>query len=129
MIERRRFLAKASGAAAVAAATIIDAPKVIAQPKIQWRMSTAYPASSDIVHGAALHLAQIVEEVSGGRFRIEVLPGGQILPPFECFDAASMGTVEAFMAVPSYWAEAKAQAGIEGVLRMALRVAPPGASA
>jgi len=36
MTERRKFLAKASGAVAtVAAATIIDAPNVIAQPKIQ----------------------------------------------------------------------------------------------
>src|SRR5262249_6854919 len=105
MIERRRFLAKASGAAAVAAATIVDAPNVISQPKIQWRMSTAYPASSDIVHGAALRLAQIVEEVSGGRFRIEGFPGGQIIPSFEGFDAASKGTIEAFMAVPPHCAE------------------------
>ena len=36
--------------------------------------------------------------MSGGRFRIEVFPGGQIVPPFECFDAASQGTIEAFMA-------------------------------
>jgi len=129
MIARRRFLAKASGAAAVAAATIVDAPNVIAQPKIQWRMSTAYPASSDIVHGAALHLAQIVEEVSGGRFRIEVLPGGQILPPFECFDAASKGTVEAFMAVPSYWAEPKREPAIEWFCTIPFGMNPEGMSA
>ncbi len=29
--------------------------------------------------------------MSGGRFRIEVFAGGQIMPPFECFDAASQG--------------------------------------
>ena len=29
--------------------------------------------------------------MSGGRFRIEVFPGGQIMPPLECFDAASQG--------------------------------------
>jgi hypothetical protein len=44
---RRRFLVTASGAlTAVAAATIIDVPNGIAQPKVQWRMSTAYPACS-----------------------------------------------------------------------------------
>jgi TRAP-type mannitol/chloroaromatic compound transport system substrate-binding protein len=64
---------------------------VIAQPKIQWRMSTAYPAASDILHGAAQRLAKMVDEQSGGRFRIEVFPNGQILQPFECFDAASQG--------------------------------------
>jgi TRAP-type mannitol/chloroaromatic compound transport system substrate-binding protein len=25
----------------------------------------------------------VVDEMSGGRFRIEVFPGGQIMPPFE----------------------------------------------
>ena len=43
MTGRRRFLAKAGGVVAAAAtATIPDAPHVIAQPKVQWRMSTAY---------------------------------------------------------------------------------------
>src|SRR6266567_2834170 len=105
MTERRRFIAKAGGViAAVAASAIVDAPNIIAQPKVQWRMSTAYPPSLDVLQGAAQRLAKVVEEMSGGRFRIEVFPGGQIMQPFECFDAASKGTIEAFMAVPSYWA-------------------------
>ena len=74
MIERRRFLAKARGVtAAVAAATIIDAPNVIAQPKIQWRLSTAWTPAI-LYQRAAEQLAKVVEEVSGGRFRIEVFP-------------------------------------------------------
>ena len=101
---RRRFIVKAGGVmAAAAAAAIVDAPHVIAQPKIQWRMSTAWTAALDVLQGAAQRLAKVVEEVSGGRFRIEVFPGGQIMPPFECFDAASQGTIEAFMATPPYW--------------------------
>ena len=82
--ERRRFLVRASGAlTAVAAATIVEAPNVIAQPKVQWRMSTTYPALLDQLQGSAERLAKVVEEVSGGRFRIEVFPGGQIMQPFE----------------------------------------------
>jgi TRAP-type mannitol/chloroaromatic compound transport system substrate-binding protein len=106
MTGRRRFIAKAGGAvAAIAAGTAIDAPYVIAQPKIQWRMSTGWPATLDVLQGAARRLATVVEETSGGRFRIEVFPGGQIMQPFECFDAASKGTIEAFMAAPFYWAD------------------------
>src|SRR5438309_1300536 len=103
MTERRRFLAKAGGAmAAVAAATMIDAPNVIAQPKVQWRMSTAW--TSALLYQAAAHkLAKIVEETSGGRFRIEVFPGGQIMGPFDCFDAASQGKIEAFHAAGIFW--------------------------
>lgn len=37
MLERRRFLARAGGAAALAATVIGDAPTVIAQPRIHWR--------------------------------------------------------------------------------------------
>jgi len=102
--ERRRFIVKASGAmAAVAAATIVDAPNIIAQPKIQWRMSTAWTPALDHLQGAAQRLAKVVDETSGGRFRIEVFPGGQIMQPFDCFDAASQGKIEAFMASAYYW--------------------------
>src|SRR5215471_16442794 len=101
--ERRRFIATASGLLAAAAApTIVDAPNVIAQPKIQWRMSTAWTRGLD-VQATAEQLGKIVEETSGGRFRIEVFAGGQIMQPFECFDAASKGTIEAFMASGQYW--------------------------
>jgi TRAP-type mannitol/chloroaromatic compound transport system substrate-binding protein len=104
MTERRRFIVKAGGVmAAAAAAAIVDAPNVIAQPKVQWRMSTAWTPVLDHLQGAAQRLAKVVEEMSGGRFRIEVFPGGQIMPPFACFDAASLGTIEAFMAASYYW--------------------------
>jgi TRAP-type mannitol/chloroaromatic compound transport system substrate-binding protein len=106
MTDRRKFLTAAGGAmTTVAAATIIDAPAVIAQPKIQWRMSTGWSAALDVLQGAAQRLGTVVEELSGGRFRIEVFPGGQIMEQFECFDAASKGTIEAFMAAPFYWAD------------------------
>jgi len=89
--------------AAVAAAAIVDAPNVIAQPKVQWRMSTAWTPALDMLQGAAQRLAKVVEEMSGGRFRIEVFAAGQIMPDFACFEAASKGTIEAFMASPQYW--------------------------
>jgi TRAP-type mannitol/chloroaromatic compound transport system substrate-binding protein len=104
--ERRRFLEKVSGVmAAVATAAMIDAPSVIAQPKVQWRMSTAWTPALDILQGGAERVAKVVDEMSGGRFRIEVFPGGQIMQPFECFDAASKGAIEAFMATSAYWYE------------------------
>src|SRR5215813_3989196 len=101
---RRRFVAAAGGVVAAAvASSVVDAPHVIAQPKIQWRMSTAYPASLEVLHGTALQLAKIVDVLSAGRFRIEVFPGGQMMPPFECFDATSRGSIESFMSSAHYW--------------------------
>src|SRR3990172_2892810 len=104
MTERRRFIATAGGAlVSVAAAAIVDAPNVIAQPKVQWRMSTAWTPALDHLQGVAQRLAKVVEETSGGRFRIEVFPVDQIVPAFGVFDAASKGTIEAFMAAAYYW--------------------------
>ena len=85
MSQRRRFIATAGGVvAAVAATALVDVPAVIAQPKVQWRMSTAWPKQLDIMQGSANRLGKVVEEMSGGRFRIEVFPGGQIMAPFDC---------------------------------------------
>ena len=103
MTDRRRFLAKASAVLVAGAAVALDAPNVIAQQKIKWRMPTIWTPALDVLQGAALRLAKVVEEMSSGRFRIEVFPGDQIMPAFACFDAASQGTIEAFMATPYYW--------------------------
>ena len=91
--------------AAAAVAAMADAPGVIAQPKIQWRLSTTWTKALDHLQGAAQQLARVVDEMSAGRFRIEVFPGGQIMSPLECFDAASRGTIQAFMGTSTYWAD------------------------
>ena len=128
MTERRRFLTKASGA--MAAVTVLaSAPNVIAQPKIQWRLSTAYPPVLDQLHGAAQRLAQVVEETSGGRFRIEVFPGGQIMPPFECFDATSKGTIQAFMGVSTYWVPPTKEPAFEWFMSVPFGINPEGMAA
>jgi TRAP-type mannitol/chloroaromatic compound transport system substrate-binding protein len=55
------------------------------------------------MQGSAQRLARLVDEMSGGRLKIEVFPAGQLMPPLACFDEASKGTVEAFMGAPYYW--------------------------
>ena len=105
ILDRRRFLARASLAAGAATVAAAHAPNVIAQPKIQWRMSTTWTPSLDMLQGSAERLGKVVEALSGGRFKIDVFPGGQIVPPLDCFDAASRGTIEAFMGAPYYWPE------------------------
>jgi TRAP-type mannitol/chloroaromatic compound transport system substrate-binding protein len=103
-MERRRFIVKAGGVLATAgAAAVIDAPNVIAQPKFKWRMPTLWTPALDVLQGSALRLAKVVDEMSGGRFQIEVFPSGQIMPPLGAFDAASQGTVEAYMASTVSW--------------------------
>jgi TRAP-type mannitol/chloroaromatic compound transport system substrate-binding protein len=102
---RRRFILKgATLVAAGAAAAVVDAPAVIAQPKFQWRMSTTWTPALDVLQGSAQRLAKIIDDMSGGRLKIQVFAGGELMPAFGCFDAASQGTIEAFMGAPYYWA-------------------------
>ncbi len=102
---RRRFIAKSGGLVAAIAATAIDAPNVIAQPKIQWRMSTTWTPKLDMLQGSAERLASVVDRISGGRFQIEVFPGGQIMQALDCFNATAQGTIQAFMGAPYYWVQ------------------------
>src|SRR5512144_2865085 len=128
MTERRRFIATASGVVAAAVASaIVEAPHVIAQPKVQWRLATAYPAVLDQLQGAAQGLAKAVEEMSGGRFRIEVFPGGQIMQPFECFEAASQGKIDAYMGTAQYWKDR--EPGIEWFCTIPFGMNPDGMAA
>jgi TRAP-type mannitol/chloroaromatic compound transport system substrate-binding protein len=76
MTGRRKFIVTASGVAAAAgAAALIDAPHVIAQPKVQWRMSTAWPPQLDNLQKAAEQLAKVVGEMSGWAVPGSGLPG------------------------------------------------------
>jgi TRAP-type mannitol/chloroaromatic compound transport system substrate-binding protein len=105
-MQRRRFFVKAGGAlvAATAATKVVDAPNVIAQPRFQWRMSTTWPPALDTLQGAAQRLGKSIDEMSGGRLKIQVFAGGELMPPFGCFDATQQGTIECFMGAPYYWA-------------------------
>jgi len=103
-MERRRFIVRTSSAVAGSGAVLAGAPQVIAQPKFQWRMPTTWTPALDVMQGAAQRLAGVVDEMTGGRLRIEVFPAGQLMPTLGCFDAASQGSVEAFMGASYYWA-------------------------
>jgi TRAP-type mannitol/chloroaromatic compound transport system substrate-binding protein len=118
-----------AGGAAATAAALLQAPHVLAQPKVQWRMSTAWTPALDVNQGAAERLAKVVEEMSGGRFRIEVFPGGQIMPPFECFGGASGGTIEAFMGAPYYWTDRSNEPAFEWFATIPFGMNPEGMSA
>ena len=61
MTDRRRFLTKASVFMVTAAAATIDAPNVIAQAKVKWRIPTTWPPALDVLQGSALRLSKVVD--------------------------------------------------------------------
>lgn len=104
-MERRRFIVKAGGAlVAAGAAAVVDAPNVIAQPRIQWRMPTSWTPALDILLGGAKRFADAVEQMSGGRMKIQVYAAGELIPAFGVWDAISQGTIECYNSASYYWA-------------------------
>ncbi|SVB11477.1 uncharacterized protein METZ01_LOCUS164331, partial [marine metagenome] len=64
-------------------------------PRISWRLASSYPPSVDILHGAAILLAERVNALTGGRFTIRVFAPGELVPPLQVMDAVEAGTVQA----------------------------------
>jgi TRAP-type mannitol/chloroaromatic compound transport system substrate-binding protein len=98
-VDRRRFLSRAAvGAAAGSLAACGGAgeggPAVITHPNVQWRLASSFPQSLDAIYGAGERLAERVEALTEGRFRIQPYASGEIVPGLQVMDAAQQGTVQ-----------------------------------
>ena len=117
-MKRRRFIKKAGVAAAGAAATTTGlvgctkkategeaaGPAVNTNEKYEWKMVTTWPPNLPVLQTGAERFAKRVEEASGGRMKIQVFAGGELVPPLGVFDAVSEGTVEVGSGAGYYWA-------------------------
>jgi TRAP-type mannitol/chloroaromatic compound transport system substrate-binding protein len=111
---RRKFLtgAAAMSAVALAACGKTEAPKPAATPvapevsvkpsTIVLKMQGAWGAK-DIFNEMAQEYVTRVNEMSGGRLRIDYLNAGSVVKPFEVTDAVSNGVLDAGHTVPVYW--------------------------
>jgi len=98
---RRAFLKKAAvGAAGAAVATTLPTIHV-AQAPISMRWQSTWP-TKDIFHEYALDYARKVNEMSGGRLKIEVLPAGAVVKAFDLLEAVSKGTLDGGHGVVAY---------------------------
>ena len=102
-MERRAFLTGAGVAAGVAGSAAFAAP-ALAQERIEWTMVMPWPKGAPGVGVNAQRFADRVTEMSGGRLTVKLYAAGEIVPPFESFDAVQQGVVQAAHATPYYWA-------------------------
>jgi TRAP-type mannitol/chloroaromatic compound transport system substrate-binding protein len=96
---RRRFLAGAAGAAALAFPTIGRGQKATGPTSMRWQSTWS---SKDIFHEYALDYAKKVNDMTGGELRIEVLPAGAVVSTFGLLDAVSKGTLDGGHSVLAY---------------------------
>ena len=91
-----------TAAAAAAAATTAGCrrrgeggPGIQTGKRVRWRMASSFPKSLDTIYGAAEVMAERVEKLSGGNFRIRVHPAGELVPALQVLDAVQEGAAEA----------------------------------
>ena len=103
-MKRREFLKKTGVTAAAVASTAIAAPAVIASKTYNWKMVTTWPPGLPVLQTGCERFAKRVDEATGGRLKIQVFAGGELVPPLGVFDAVSDGTVECGSGAAYYWA-------------------------
>jgi TRAP-type mannitol/chloroaromatic compound transport system substrate-binding protein len=96
---RRRHLLST---AAVATAGV--AAPAVAQATTRWTMVMPWPRNTPGVGVNAQRYADRVQAMSGGRIEIKLYAAGELVPPFQCFDAVQTGTAQVAHGTPYYWA-------------------------
>jgi TRAP-type mannitol/chloroaromatic compound transport system substrate-binding protein len=98
---RRKFLTGA--AAATTGAAITGFPMIsVAQSPVVLKMQGAWGAK-DIFNEMAEEYVKRVNEMAGGRLRIDYLIAGSVVKPFEVMDATNKGVLDGAHSVPVYW--------------------------
>ena len=102
-MKRRQFLKSGGVLAAGAAATTFAAP-AIAKGRIEWKMVMPWPKGAPGVGVNAQRIADMITTASDGRLTVTLYGGGELVPPFECFDAVQQGSADIAHGTPYYWA-------------------------
>ena len=100
-LSRRKFLGAAAATATGATALGFPAIAKAAAP-VSLRFQSTWP-SKDIFHEYAVDFANKVNAMSGKELKIEVLPAGAVVKPFDLLDAVSKGTLDGGHGVVAYW--------------------------
>jgi TRAP-type mannitol/chloroaromatic compound transport system substrate-binding protein len=96
---RRKFLKTA--ASATVATGALAAPAVSRAQTTSLRFQSTWPAK-DIFHEYANDFAKKVNDMGGGRLKIEVLPSGAVVPAFQLLEAVNKGTLDGGHGVVAY---------------------------
>ena len=95
---RRKFL-KVAG---MAGAATVAMPQVSRAQTATWKFQSTWP-TKDIFHEFAGDFAKRVNDMTGGRLKIDVLAAGAVVPAFQLQDAVHAGILDGGHGVSAYW--------------------------
>ncbi len=98
---RRRFL-KVGAVAAGGAAATVAMPQVSRAETTVLKMQSSW-GSKSIFQVMFKQYADRVQKMSGGRLKIDVLPAGAVVKPFQVQDASHKGVLDGAHTVTAYW--------------------------
>ena len=109
-IKRREFLKKAGAGAGVVALGACapgeggsgTSAAGVSGPRVNWRLTSSFPPSTDILYGAGERLAQRVSDMTGGNFTMRVYAAGEIVPALQVMDGVMQGTAQCGIS-PGYY--------------------------
>ena len=79
-------------------------PRIIgSETSIEWKLVTTWPKGLPGLGSAPENFARRVGEMSNGRLTVRVYGAGEVVPPFEVFDAVSQGVAEMGHGASYYW--------------------------
>ncbi|MBW7997166.1 MAG: TRAP transporter substrate-binding protein [Candidatus Glassbacteria bacterium] len=99
---RRRFLLKGAGVAVAGAAATVAFPNVSRAQTTTLKMQGAWGAK-DIFNEMAEEYVTRVNEMSGGRLKIDYLVSGAVVKSFQVQDAVHKGVLDGGHGVTVYW--------------------------
>src|SRR5688500_15571534 len=101
-MKRRDFVTSAALGGAAAATSGFPAP-AIAQGLKQFKMVTTWPKNFPGLGTGAERLAERITTLSEGKIEVKVFAAGELVPPFQSFDAVSAGNAEMAHSAAYYW--------------------------
>ncbi|MDJ0949389.1 MAG: TRAP transporter substrate-binding protein [Alphaproteobacteria bacterium] len=99
---RRKFLKGAAVAAAGGAAATVAMPQVSRAETVTLKMQSSWGAKA-IFQDMFKQYADRVQKMAGGRLKIDVLPAGAVVKPFQVQDASHKGVLDGAHTVTAYW--------------------------
>jgi TRAP-type mannitol/chloroaromatic compound transport system substrate-binding protein len=73
-----------------------------AQDKVRWKMQSAFASSLPHLGPSGQRFSKDLERMSGGKFDVKFYEPGALIPPLECFDSVSKGSIESCWTTPGY---------------------------
>ncbi|MGE0253835.1 MAG: TRAP transporter substrate-binding protein [Alphaproteobacteria bacterium] len=102
-MNRRKFIVGAAVAGAAATAASSFPKPAIAQGMKELRMVTTWPKNFPGLGTGAERLAKRITDATDGKITVKVFAAGELVPPFESFDAVSNGTADMYHGAEYYW--------------------------